>query len=716
MKKLLIILLVIPLMLFFVMCMPPVAEPQFDPSAGEVPQGTTITITTSTEGASIYYTTGDGTQADPTAETGTLYSETTKPTINNATTVKAIAIKEGMANSSVVSASYTVKVATPTFIPNGGEVAYGSTVTINCSTTGATIYYTLDGNDPTQTSEQYSITNKPEITADNQVLKAKAYKTGMVSSDVSSATFTLSNSTLTINIIGTGTVAVSVNGTPATGSSPYTIKSGSTVVLTASDDASFDFSEWTGDLTGTDNPATFTMSGNMTITAVFINVAPETLPYSENFDSLTAPNLPEFWTIENVVGELPTWITEAGTGTTGNCLKYPYSYSGQGNKQRVILKEFDMSSATTGDAYLIFALKQPTWATPPRVEEIKVFVKIGTTGTWTSVAEFTTSSQNFATQLVSLTGTQNQSSVFVAFEGTNRNGWSAFIDDISILATLPTPDAPTNATAALGSGTGDINISWTEPATLPVDGYNVYRATTSGGPYTKANPSIIPVGTTTYTDNVGNGTYYYVVRSQNLGIVESANSNETTGVTVSGAGLIIGTGVETGHNLTVDDYWHDVYTQQIYLKSELGDQPSKKIDGIKLKIQVSNATAWSNPVTIYIGHTTKTQFNTSVDWISSGLTQVWSGNIDVSGLAVGTLYEITFTTPFNYNNTDNLVIAFDQDDGDFGSNHSGFAGTSGTARALYASSSSGDIDPANPPAWGTLTNVFPNIVFMLSNQ
>jgi len=84
------------------MCMPPVAEPQFDPSAGEVPQGTTITITTSTEGASIYYTTGDGTQADPTAETGTLYSETTKPTINNATTVKAIAIKEVMEKSSVL--------------------------------------------------------------------------------------------------------------------------------------------------------------------------------------------------------------------------------------------------------------------------------------------------------------------------------------------------------------------------------------------------------------------------------------------------------------------------------------------------------------------------------------------------------------------------------------------------------------------------------------
>jgi hypothetical protein len=40
-------------------------------------------------------------------------------------------------------------------------------------------------------------------------------------------------------------------------------------------------------------------------------------------------------------------------------------------------------------------------------------------------------------------------------------------------------------------------------------------------------------------------------------------------------------------------------------------------------------------------------------------------------------YEITLTTPFVYNNTDNIVIAYDQDNADYGSNHSVFAATAG---------------------------------------
>jgi hypothetical protein len=66
-----------------------------------------------------------------------------------------------------------------------------------------------------------------------------------------------------------------------------------------------------------------------------------------------------------------------------------------------------------------------------------------------------------------------------------------------------------------------------------VAGYNVYRATTSGGPWTRANASLITA--TTYNDaglNPGT-TYFWVARSQNGSGTESANSNQvsaTTGV------------------------------------------------------------------------------------------------------------------------------------------------------------------------------------------
>ena len=70
---------------------------------GEVEKGTTVTIACATDGATIYYTTnGD----EPTTSS----SEYSKAlTINATQTIKAIATKDGNANSAVASVSYTVQ-------------------------------------------------------------------------------------------------------------------------------------------------------------------------------------------------------------------------------------------------------------------------------------------------------------------------------------------------------------------------------------------------------------------------------------------------------------------------------------------------------------------------------------------------------------------------------------------------------------------------------
>ena len=76
------------------------ATPTFSPEAGAVASGTGVTIS-STDGATIYYTT-DGS----TPTTGSL---TTQPVvISAATTIKAIAVKDGLDDSDVASASYTI--------------------------------------------------------------------------------------------------------------------------------------------------------------------------------------------------------------------------------------------------------------------------------------------------------------------------------------------------------------------------------------------------------------------------------------------------------------------------------------------------------------------------------------------------------------------------------------------------------------------------------
>jgi fibronectin type 3 domain-containing protein len=72
-------------------------------------------------------------------------------------------------------------------------------------------------------------------------------------------------------------------------------------------------------------------------------------------------------------------------------------------------------------------------------------------------------------------------------------------------------------------------LSWTA-STSSVSGYNVYRATVNGGPYTLINPSL--VSGLSYTDtNVQSGvTYYYVTTAVDSSGVESVDSNQVTAV------------------------------------------------------------------------------------------------------------------------------------------------------------------------------------------
>ena len=163
-----------------------VATPSISPASGAVASGTEVTITCATDDASIYFTT-DG--ATPTSSS-TLYDPANKPTITTATTIKAIAVKGGLTDSEVASASYTIAepCATPTFSVVAGEVAKGTTVTISTETDGATIYYTTNGTTPTTSSTVYS----SAITINSAVtIKAIAAKEGHANSEVASASYTI---------------------------------------------------------------------------------------------------------------------------------------------------------------------------------------------------------------------------------------------------------------------------------------------------------------------------------------------------------------------------------------------------------------------------------------------------------------------------------------------------------------------------------------------
>lgn len=82
-----------------------------------------------------------------------------------------------------------VTVATPIFSPAAGTYTSAQTVTISCSTSGATIYYTTDGSTPSASSSVYS---SAITVSETTTLKALAMKDG-TSSSVAEATYTISS-------------------------------------------------------------------------------------------------------------------------------------------------------------------------------------------------------------------------------------------------------------------------------------------------------------------------------------------------------------------------------------------------------------------------------------------------------------------------------------------------------------------------------------------
>lgn len=175
----------------FTVVAPQLAEPiiQVEGMAGEE-FGTyyfnaTISITAEA-GASIRYTTDN---SEPT-EASTLYTGPFQ--ITTTSTIKAIAVKANYQNSNVASEYVIVTaptVPTPEFDPTPGTHGGPVTVTITCDTyEEVDIRYTLDGNEPTESSTLYIL---PFTLDSTTTVKAKAFKANWLPSETATAVYTI---------------------------------------------------------------------------------------------------------------------------------------------------------------------------------------------------------------------------------------------------------------------------------------------------------------------------------------------------------------------------------------------------------------------------------------------------------------------------------------------------------------------------------------------
>ncbi|MFH1319093.1 MAG: CUB domain-containing protein, partial [Bacteroidota bacterium] len=110
------------------------------------------------------------------------------------------------------------------------------------------------------------------------------------------------------------------------------------------------------------------------------------------------------------------------------------------------------------------------------------------------------------------------------------------------------------------------------------------------------------------------------------------------------------------HDHVFEEYYHYSHVQYIYDKTLIGQ--SGTITDIRF--EHTNFICTTNNIRIYLGNSTKSSFSGSSDWINSGLTLVYTGSITPAN----GWYNINITD-FNYDNTYNLIIAIDNDDGSY---------------------------------------------------
>lgn len=150
---------------------------------------TDVVMTTSTA-PSVGYSVdgGDATTISATNNTYTIsgISATNSLTIQNVNTTNTQLRISTIALTYTVSGGITYTCDTPTFNPAAGTYTEAQTVTISCATEGATIYYTLDGTDPTTDSEVYS---SALTISETTTVKAMAVKADYNNSEVASATY-----------------------------------------------------------------------------------------------------------------------------------------------------------------------------------------------------------------------------------------------------------------------------------------------------------------------------------------------------------------------------------------------------------------------------------------------------------------------------------------------------------------------------------------------
>jgi len=450
------------------------------------------------------------------------------------------------------------------------------------------------------------------------------------------------------------------------------------------------------------------VENKVTLTGTGFDPVVYSFPYTENFDAVTTPALPLGWTKKIVSTSTPDIYTTTSSSPHSTPNHIYFYNSGENTTGSVILAarpvqtltdkkvSFWAKAGSAGYTMIVGTMTDPT--------NEATFTPMQTLTLTASYAQYTFS-------LMGYTGTDKYVAVKHGLGGTYR---SIYIDDYT-MSILPNAPEMTTSPASISFDNVYAGTAKTKTFTVTNTGLQSLTASLSGvdsqivtspvSPFTVAPGQTQTVSIYLTATTVGTYTDTLIVSGN-----DPANASDTIALsaTVLAAlpeGLIeIGDGTITNMSLPIEPYFGYTYSQTIYLQSEI-NKSNQMIS--KLYYNFNGNSAWSDSINVYMGHTSKTSFSSTTDWIPvANLSQVYAGRIAVT--RTRGWVELVLPTPFFYNNTDNLVIAVDEETAGFHSSTDEFYCTAvADNRAISYHNDTTNPSPAAPPT-GTLAAYIPD--------
>jgi len=205
------------------------------------------------------------------------------------------------------------------------------------------------------------------------------------------------------------------------------------------------------------------------------------------------------------------------------------------------------------------------------------------------------------------------------------------------------------------------------------------------------------------------GKYDYGASFDNILVTETSGGGGGGGNTE----VTIGTGTSESGLVPSYGLFEYSWSGMIYLQTEIANEGD--IESISFYVDASSPSSYvMDNQKIYMAHTTYSQFPSSSvqedfssNYATSDWTLVYDGTIDWSP----GWEEITLSTPFSYNNTDNLLIKVENREGSYSFSYPEFDYTSSTRRSAYEYQ-----DGSYPTTTGSRSSTRPNVKFSIGSS